>query len=77
MTKAGAVGGYQTKVLLVGERGELALDGAEREGDNWRPVAVEPAQPVMDALNETLNALQPTPSALHVLLAETLPPKHR
>jgi hypothetical protein len=77
MVKAAAIGGYQAKVTLVETREGLALDGAEREGDSWRLVRVEPAQPMMDALKESLSALQPTPSALHTLLAESLPPKPR
>lgn len=75
MTKVAAVGGYQAKVLLrgeQGEQGELALDGAERNDDTWRPVPVEPAQPVMDALNESLSKLEPVPSALQTLLNEKL-----
>lgn len=72
MTKVAAVGGYQAKVLLVREQCELALDGAERNDDLWRPVPVEPTQPVMDALHQALIALEPTPSALRVLLSEKL-----
>ncbi len=72
MTKAAAICGYQAKVLLVGVQGELALDGAERVDDTWRPVAVEPAQPVMQALEQALDELQPTPSALQTLLNEKL-----
>jgi hypothetical protein len=70
--RAGAVAGYQAKVLLRGEQGDLELDGAERSNDTWRPVAVEPAQAVMDALDEALSKLEPTSSALQVLLNEML-----
>lgn len=73
MTKVAAVGGYQAKVTLArGEQGELALDGAERNDDTWRPQPIEPAQPVIDALNESLSKLEPTPSALQQLLNEKL-----
>ena len=74
MTRAAAVGGYQAKVILVDEQGRLALDGAEREGESWRPGKVVPAQDTADALDAALSALQPTPSALQLLLAESLGP---
>lgn len=78
MTKVAAVGGYQAKVALVqGEQGELALDGAERAGDTWRPVPVELRPEAAAELRESLDAFEPAPSALHVLLAESLPPKYR
>jgi hypothetical protein len=72
MTKAAAIGGYQAKVLLVGKQGELAFDGAERDDDTWRPVAVEPAQPLAEVLDLALSKLVPVPSALQVLLKEQL-----
>lgn len=73
MAKVAAIGGYQAKVTLArGEQGELALDGAERNDDTWRPLAIEPAQPVIDALNESLSKLEPVPSALQTLLNEKL-----
>jgi hypothetical protein len=73
MPKAAAVGGHQVKLALVGERhGKLALDGAEREGWCWRPVPVELAQPLWEALDRALSALKPTPSALQALLNEKL-----
>ena len=72
MTKVAAIGGYQAKLALVGEQGTLALDGAERDDNIWRPVVVEPAQPVMGALVAALDKLEPTPSALHALLNEKL-----
>jgi len=73
MVKAAAISGYQAKLALVqGGQGELALDGAERKDDTWRPVPIEPAQQVMDALKEALSKLEPTPSALQVLLNEQL-----
>lgn len=75
MTRAAAVGGYQAKVTLVEEQGKLTLDGAGREGDSWRPGRVVPAQDTTEALDAALSALQPTPSALHLLLAESLLPK--
>jgi hypothetical protein len=75
MVRVAAVGGYQVKVTLVETPEGLALDGVEREADTWRAMPVEPAQPMMDALKESLSALQPTPSALHLLLAESLGPK--
>jgi hypothetical protein len=73
MPKAAAVGGHQAKLALVGEwHGKLALDGAEREGQAWRPEAVELAQPLAEALDQALSALTPTPSALQRLLNEKL-----
>lgn len=73
MVRVAAVGGYQPKVTLVqGKHGTLTLDGAERAEESWRPGRVVPAQPTIDALNEALSRLEPTPSALHVLLAEAL-----
>lgn len=75
MVKVAAVGGHQAKVVLVDTEHGLALDGAERTEDSWRPVPVEPAQPLAEALDAALSPLQPTPSALHLLLAEALSPK--
>jgi len=73
MVKIAAVTGYQAKVALVEDtQGKLALDGVERAGDTWRPGRVEPAQSTMDALNQALSTLVPTPSALQVLLNEKL-----
>jgi hypothetical protein len=73
MVKVAAVGGYQPKVALVeDEQGKLALDGAERSGDIWRPVPVEPPESTIHALNEALSKLEPTPSALQQLLNEKL-----
>ena len=72
MVKAAAIGGYQAKLALVGEKGVLALDGAERDDGAWRPVPIEPAQAVIDALNESLSKLEPVPSALRTLLNEKL-----
>jgi hypothetical protein len=72
MVRVAAVGGHQAKLALVEVQGELALDGAERVGASWRPTPVEPAQPLMDALNEALSQLEPTPSALQMLLNEKL-----
>ena len=73
MVRVAAVGGYQAKVTLVqGKQGTLTLDGAERAEESWRPGRVVPAQPTIDALNEALSKLEPTPSALQVLLAEKL-----
>lgn len=77
MVKAAAIGGYQAKVTLVESQAALALDGAEREGDTWRPTPVELAQATAEALDASLSALEPTPSALHLLLAESLGPKPR
>lgn len=73
MVRVAAVGGNQAKITLVqGKQGALALDGAERIGEAWRPGRVEPAQPVMDALDQAMSAMVPTPSALQVLLNESL-----
>lgn len=72
MVKAAAVGGGQAKAALVDTEQGLTLDGAERADDAWRPPRVVPAQPLMDALNEALSRLEPTPSALHQLLNEKL-----
>lgn len=73
MVRVAAVGGYQAKVTLVqGKQGALTLDGAERAEESWRPGRVVLAQPTIDALNEALNSLEPTPSALQALLAEKL-----
>ncbi len=77
MVKVAAISGCQAKVALVEGPEGLALDGVERADQSWRPVPVEPAQATMDALNEALGALQPTPSALHLLLAESLGPRPR
>jgi hypothetical protein len=74
MVKVGTVSGYQAKVTLVENEAGLALDGADRADDTWRPVPVEPAQATAEALDAALSALQPTPSALHLLLAESLGP---
>ena len=73
MARVAAIGGYQTKVTLVqGEQGELALDGAERDDDTWRPQPIELAQPLAEALDLALSKLVPVPSALQVLLNEKL-----
>jgi hypothetical protein len=72
MAKVGAIGGCRAKVLLVGEQGELALDGSERDDGTWRPRPIEPAQSVMDALHLELSKLAPVPSALQMLLNEKL-----
>jgi hypothetical protein len=78
MVRVAAIGGYQAKVALVrGKEGALALDGVERDGEDWRPIPVELSPEAAAALQETLDALVPTPSALHLLLAESLPPKTR
>jgi len=74
MVRVAAVGGYQAKVTLIGGPEMLALDGAERAGDTWRPARVEMAQPLAAALDAALSTLKPTPSALHLLLVESLPP---
>jgi hypothetical protein len=73
MVRVAAVSGYQAKVTLTGGPEKLALDGVEQTGDTWRPARVEMAQPLSEALNAALKMLQPTPSALHLLLAESLP----
>jgi hypothetical protein len=77
MVKVAAIGGYQAKVTLVESQAGLALDGAEREGGSWRPDRVELAQETAEALDRALSALHPTPSALHLLLAESLGPQPR
>ena len=77
MVKVAAICGHQAKVTLVETREGLALDGTEQEADTGRPVPVEPAQPTMDALKESLSALQPTPSAPHLLLADSFLSKAR
>ena len=70
--KVGAVGGYQLKVLLTDEAGSLKLDGAERLGDSWRPVAVQVPDDLATAFNKRMSAMTPTPSALQVLLKSKL-----
>lgn len=77
MVRVAAVGGYQAKVTLTIGPEKLALDGAERAGDSWRPARIEMAQPLAEALDAALSMLQPTPSALHLLLVESLPPEQR
>lgn len=78
MVRVAAVGGNQAKLVLVQEEpGVLALDGVERSGEAWLPRPVGLPSGAATALQEMLDALEPTPSALHLLLAESLPLKNR
>jgi hypothetical protein len=78
MVRVAAVGGNQAKLVLVQEEpGVLALDGVERNGEAWRPRPVGLPPGAATALQEMLDALEPAPSALHLLLAESLPLKNR
>jgi hypothetical protein len=72
MVRVAAVGGCQAKVALVREQGALALDGVERVGEVWRPVPVKLPPVAAAAQRESLDALEPTHSALQVLLAQEL-----
>ena len=67
MRRAGAVGGYQAKVLLTGTaEARYEVGGAPRPDESWRPVVVQ----VSDAWVAAFNALQrpPEPSALAIML---------
>jgi len=73
LVRVAAISGYQAKVALVQiKQGALALGGVERVGEAWRPVLFELPPSAAAALHESLDALEPTPSALHLLLAESL-----
>ena len=69
MKHAGAVGGYQAKVLLTETaEGRYQVGGAPRPDDSWRPVVVQ----VSDTWLAAFNALQrpPEPSALAIMLKQ-------
>jgi len=72
MVKAASIGGFQTKVALVGDDGLLSLDGTERVQGTWKPVSVELSSATAAALQLELMRLKPLQSALQQLIIESM-----
>lgn len=69
MKRAGAVGGYQAKVLLTeGSKAVYQVGGALRIDDSWRSVPVQVSDAQVAEFNAALRP--PEPSALAIMLMQ-------